>query len=239
MSHRPRRSTGSDRVSVEQAQDLSFRTQRLDAGYLALLVTSCESDRAASSHRRRGAVPSGQRSAGTLSRWGRPRSGDPARSGHVLVSLPRAVPRGPSAEHGARRVRAGRVLRRAHARARDRLRPARRRRGVDRRRGRERRRRRHRRRRRRPHPDRPGRQGDPAARAREQHGAVVVLVGMGHGHQRDGHRARGSRSGADQRAGALVHGLRRVGLRRRRRSRPRDRRSGRGARRLDLAHHPS
>ena len=44
-------------------------------------------------------------------------------------------------------------------------------------------------------PDRPGRQGDAASRARQQHGAVVVLVGVGHGHERDGHGARGAGSG--------------------------------------------
>ena len=89
------------------------------------------------------------------------------------------------------------------------------------------------------HPDRPRRQGDAAPRARQQHGAVVVLVGMGDGDERDGHRARGSRSGADQRTRALVHGLRRVGLCRRGRSRPGDRRSRCGPRRLDLARQPS
>ena len=56
-------------------------------------------------------------------------------------------------------------------------------------------------------PDRPGRQGDAAPRARQQHGAVVVLVGVGDGHERDGHGARGAGTGADQRARALVHGL--------------------------------
>ena len=45
-------------------------------------------------------------------------------------------------------------------------------------------------------------------------------------------------AGADQRAGALVHGFRRVGVRRRGRSRRRDRRCHRGARRLDLARQP-
>ena len=136
---------------------------------------------------------SGHRSARTLSRRGRPRPGGPARGGHVLVPLPRAVPRRPGPDSSAAGVRAGRVLRRAHARARDRVRPARRRRGVDRERGRERRRRRHRHRRHGSDPDRPGRQEDAAARARQQHGAVVVLVGVGDGHERDGHRARGAR----------------------------------------------
>ncbi len=88
-------------------------------------------------------------------------------------------------------------------------------------------------------PDRPGRQGDARPRARQQHGAVVVLVGMGDGHERHGHGARGARTGADQRARALVHGLRRVGLRRRGGSRPRDARSRRGPRRLGLARQPS
>ena len=182
---------------------------------------------------------SGDGGARTVPRRGRPRSWGPARGGHVLVSLPRAVPRRPGPEQGAARVRAGRVFLRAHARARDRVRPARRRRGVDRERGREPRRRRHRHRRRGSDPDRPGRQGDAAPRARQQHGAVVVLVGVGDGHERDGHGARGARAGADQRARALVHGLPRVGLRRRGRARRRDPRRRRGPRRLDLARQAS
>ena len=84
-------------------------------------------------------------------------------------------------------------------------------------------------------PDRPRRQGDAQPRAGEQHGAVVVLVGVGDGHERDGHGARGTRTGADQRAGALVHGLSRVGLCRRGRPRRRHARCGRGPRRLDVA----
>jgi sigma-54 dependent transcriptional regulator, acetoin dehydrogenase operon transcriptional activator AcoR len=42
--------------------------------------------------------------------------------------------------------------------------------------------------------------------------------GMGDGNERDGHRARGARTGADQRARALVHGPSRMGLCRRGRS---------------------
>ena len=39
-----------------------------------------------------------------------------------------------------------------------------------------------------------GSKGHAAPRAREQHGALVVLVGVGDGDERDGHRARGARS---------------------------------------------
>ena len=124
--------------------------------------------------------------------------------------------------------RAGRGFLRAHARTRDRVRPARWRRGVDRERGRERRRRRRGHRRHGSDPDRPGRPEDAVTRARRQHGAVVVLVGVGDGHERDGHGARGAGTGADQRARALVRGLSGVGLRRRGRARRRDARARSG-----------
>ena len=113
------------------------------------------------------------------------------------------------------------------------------RRGVDRERGREPRRRRHRHRWCGSHPDGPGRQGDAPSRARQQHGAVVVLVGVGDRHERDGHGARGTRTGADQRARALVRGISRVGLCRRGRTRRRDPRCRRGPRCLGLARPPS
>ena len=139
--------------------------------------------------------------------------------------------------HRPRRPR--RAVGRAHARARGRVRPPRRRRRVDRARGREPRGRRHGHRWRSPDPDRPGRREHAAPRAGEQHGAVVVLVGVGDRDERDGHRARGSRTGADQRARALVRRIRRVDLCRRGRPRPGDRRPRRGPRRLDVAPQPA
>ena len=42
-------------------------------------------------------------------------------------------------------------------------------------------------------PDDPGRREHAAPGARVQHGAVVVLVGVGDRDERDGHRARGAR----------------------------------------------
>ena len=200
----------------------------------------CEPDRQAPSQERRGAVPGGDRSARALSCRRRPRSRGPARSGHVLVSLPRAVPRRPGSD-ARRRPRPRRTSRPsehtleheivfaqlggAAASIASEVESLG---GVV------------------TVTDGAGRiltvQGDKETlrRAREQqHGAVVVLVGVGDGHERDGHGARGARTGADQRARALVHGLRRVGLRRRRRSRRRDARPRRGPRRLDLARQPA